>query len=776
MHRITTAITFVLLIFVSLRLDGGSLEDAAASLGDDRFPQREQAENTLKAAGPEALGLVEALVDSDDIEVAMRARRIRDWIVCGIDERIPAALASDLPGFSELPRERQDAVISELAALDPPHLSALANLHSRLFAMRLDEGERDRLLGAVASAIASASAPRTLAPFTPWPLDVRTRAMLINHAASRRTATDLKETYAAWREQQPEIRSLLDSRGVSVEVERLRAEWDKRGALAYIAEIKDKQAFRILVREFRDWMLGDPNLKPGDLGETEAIAYLELTFESESPGDGIPLFRKLRDRIPGLEEKLRPSRESLLHALRLWDTGEHADAADLLCGKGRSVRSGTEFLARMILDTERIDFPTVMEQVSSQRVEKLMDLALRKPVSDLALGHAIGLSSCLRERGAYRNSKVFSCKSAERLALEFWQNGRDDFCHRVMEEAFWSAAGKDEWRLSLFPALSRAMGRLEDALAISTTISAETKQRDIKMAYLYRAAGRTAEALVHSARAPESSVHQLLLIESRNWAALAESGDDQTHVADWFACLNGDREEWRGDVPEPEEKSAYLRLMLDDSPAERAASAKSGRVKGKILRPDIGALSDPRAEEFVVLDGLIRARDLWNGGDRKAAKKQNLESVIRIILEAELREIGTTQSVGTLGVYSSGSSQLGEVMIRGYRGGDIPAEIGLSATRVVSLLSFDPSRSRISEDIAKDILRATAQVFARHGDYEQACRSYHRFCVLGLDAKFHPDNIGETAYLAELEIQRAKATGAHVKADKIFRHHLQDQE
>lgn len=1013
---ISTLRNAAFLLLISFRLHAGSLENAIESLGADDFTQREQAEILLRKAGFEALALIHPLLASEDPEIALRARRIHDWIICGIDERMPEDLASDLPRFDTLPASRQTAVIKELAELDPPHLRGLTHLHSRLFKIPLRDGRREPLLAAVEAAMRNVAPVENLAQYSPWPLDTRTRAFLINLAASKETATDIKETYKAWQKQQPDLRSYLDSNGVLLEVELLRAEWDKQSALAFVGEIRSEQAFQILVREFRDWMLGDPELKFDELEETQAIAYLELTFESATPGRALSLFKKLRERVPELNQKLRPERSTPLLALQLWESGKHAEAAETLYPEGNETRHGILFLGQLILDSDHVDFAKVIPLITPKAAGKLVEIMLRLPISEHGLEHAINLSAYLRAQGNPAYQSPLSGESAESLALNLWKNGRDDLCYRVMEEAFWISDESDEWRLSHFPALASAMGRLDDALAASQMVPEETKNRTVKMAYLYRASGRIEEALTYSSKSPKSSIHQLLLIETRNWSALAENCKDERHLADWFACLNGNRETWRGNVPEAEKKSAHLLLMLDEHAALFSSALKSGgagvsganyarvlagdfliseflrediesaldqgnpipwnhvefffaypdrlpdkeaavqlalrlaevkipapddeqrkttrhvpdeadfkailfeallglrrpdlakkiihdtfgenfdpealhenartrilkstlgsawmeraqlqrlarwelpdsptidrllflwelldkpnqvqKVRAiiglaerhvarlsdalvaslirscrkmlgapvqadepskfskrealtsfsrslqeiaatsldaekpetlihKILRPEIGERSDAMAEDFAVLDGIARARESWKEGDSAAAQDQLREIAIRIILDNEFRENAISANVRKGGRISSGSSKPEELMMIGFLTMDLPRELCLPATNILSQLCLDPDKIYIS----KDILEATAQVFALHGDYENACRIYHQFCVLDLDAKFHYNDIETTAYLIELEIHRALSIDDTAEAVEIYRRH-----
>lgn len=794
------------LLLVSLSLEGGAIEDAVKSLGDENFKHREQAEAQLKEAGFGALPLVEPLLLSEDPEIALRAKRIRDWVICGIDERIPAALAADLPRFDALPMERRSAVVSELAGLKPPHVSGLVNLHSRLFAMRLTDDERGPLLAMVENGIRSSAAPKDLAKFGQWPLHIRTRALLVNLAASRQAA-GLRETYAAWHKREPGLRAHLDGNAVMLEVDRLRAAWDKRGALAFVAEIRDEQAFLVLVKEFRDWMLGDPGLKLDELGETEAIAYLELTFESATPGDALPLFRKLRDRVPGLGEKLRESRKEPLQALRLWESGKHAEAAEALCAKDKEIRNGIEFLGQMILDTDDVNFAAVLAPIAPQSAAKLVGIALREPVSDRGLARALELSAFLRSQGVPTQESAFSGQDAESLALDLWKNGQDDLCYRVMGEVFWGADDSDEWNLSHFPAMASAMGRIDDALETAKKIPSGNRYLELKSAYLHRAAGQTTEAIAFSEKTPDSAIHRLLLLESRNWAELAKTGKGNRHFADWFACLNGDREEWRGNVPEPEKKSAHLRLMLDDhaslfsealenggagvsgahyakvlagdlllrklqgkdaeKPAPYAPPGKPSPADYEIMEPKVGDLGDPRADDFAVLDGLARSSRLWESGDGESAKTLLMEMVIRIALDGKLRNKPTRLVIKSGGI-SSGSGHPADILMRGCLAEGTPREIGLAAARAISLLCPDPAIDYIS----KPLHESTALVYAKHGDLESACREYHRFFVLGLSSGFHYKHIRETAGLVELEIRRSLASGLTKEAVETYaRHH-----
>lgn len=797
----------VFLLLASLHLKAGMLEDAAKALSDDDFLRREQAESELKEAGFEALAWVDPLLLADDPEVAFRAQRIHDWIICGIDERVPAATASDLPRFDTLNADRQAAIIRNLAGLEPPHLSALVSLHSRLITMQLPGARRENLLTMAEAGIKNSANPKNLARFGQSPLHIKTRAMLINHTASSGQAHDgLGEIYASWLKHEPALRMHLDRKGVSLEVERLRMEWDKQGALSYIAEIKDEDAFKILVKEFRDWILGDPRIKFDELEETKAIAYIELTFESISPGDAFSLCRKLRERIPALDDVLRESRKIPLQALRSWEAGKHAQAVELLYSKGSEARHRIDFLTQMILDTKEVDFTAVIAPMNRQSAATIMELLLRKRNSEFAIEHAVNLSACLRAQDGSPYKSAFAGEAGEIIAMELWKSNRDDLCYQVMQESFWGWELDGETHLSFFPALACAMGRIDDALETAENAPPEHRYLDYKKSYLYRAAGKTAEALVCSSRIPHSDIHKLLLLESRDWAHLVEQEKSDKQLSDWFAFLNGDREAWRGNVPEPEKKSTLLRLMLDDHASllaqalenvgpriaeKRYAKALAGHhLLGKLLgkeiipaaderestsstfhnkktyeisRPQVGDLGDPRADAFAVLDGLERARELFAKGDRDAAKSLVMAIVIRITLDRKLREQTTSFSMKSDGSVHSGSVLPAEILMRGCLVEGTARDIALPAAKIISLIYLNRFQAGVHD--------ATARVLASHGDYENACREYHRACAQELEKVFRSKHIGDAAYLVELEIRRSMASDQYRDALGIYRRH-----
>ncbi len=87
-------------------------------MGDEDFTVRQEAEATLKAAGPAAMPLIEGLRDSPEPEVVIRARRVRDWILLGLDDGVPEKLAVELGEFEMILVLRVEVILKSEALLE----------------------------------------------------------------------------------------------------------------------------------------------------------------------------------------------------------------------------------------------------------------------------------------------------------------------------------------------------------------------------------------------------------------------------------------------------------------------------------------------------------------------------------------------------------------------------------------------------------------------------------------------------------------------------------
>jgi tetratricopeptide (TPR) repeat protein len=125
------------------------VEAAVRQLGDDDFTTREQASATLWRAGRAALSVLEAAAESEDREVATRAREVLEKVRLGVTPETPPELIGLLSSFQRGGLDQKRAVLNQLRQKQQQNMMFMlirgesdANLRKQLAREYVGDGRR----------------------------------------------------------------------------------------------------------------------------------------------------------------------------------------------------------------------------------------------------------------------------------------------------------------------------------------------------------------------------------------------------------------------------------------------------------------------------------------------------------------------------------------------------------------------------------------------------------------------------------------------------------
>lgn len=189
----------------------------------------------------------------------------------------------------------------------------------------------------------------------------------------------------------------------------------------------------------------------------------------------------------------------------------------------------------------------------------------------------------------------------------------------------------------------------------------------------------------------------------------------------------------------------------------------------KMTSPRPGKRFDPMADDFVIVDGIARARDLWKDKKENEARVLMKKIVLRVLLDdGFIRQKSKFRMRDTVPGRNSTRSFEGipqESALICFSQWGLPAELTMPAIHAFLHMPINHASDRPSW---------AANVYAGHGEYQKALqvlRTYHRgggsYSPRGADA------FDKVSRLLSVEALAAIQKGAHEEALAILRRYLQ---
>lgn len=269
-------------------------------------PDRGRIEDALKEERAAAIPLLKRLEQSRTPDVAYHARRIRAWIVLGLDQDIPAALVESLLDLPDLDYQQTEAAVRQLCESRsmPAQAHPIIALHSLAADWNLADWQvkrvRETLERFIADKISWFPDPGLIQLEM---IGSETRAVLLNARATAGRDID-PEQYERWLAGHEDLRFHLNHTALRSEITRLEKAGRPEEMFGLYPFMNDPSGRGVIEQWFfrhRDFAA---KLDIGKLKRMEIIGLLECSHNEREPMRNYPSYKLAKEWFPDIGRDL----------------------------------------------------------------------------------------------------------------------------------------------------------------------------------------------------------------------------------------------------------------------------------------------------------------------------------------------------------------------------------------------------------------------------------------------------------------------------------------